>query len=197
MADENVKLAKFQAAVFAEVDFKTAEIKQRAELMRERELEKNKDVQLEKSYNYIQLKGSDIKKKYRHEIATYSLKKKRELLLKRQEITERVFSNVAAMLVDFAKTPEYDNYLISAIKKLADNNNFESIEIFLNANDLAKKAEIEKLFSATATVSQSTDVKIGGFIASNRSLGIYFDETLEQRLYDQKNFFMQQSKLAI
>lgn len=197
MADENIKLAKFQAAVFAEVDFKAAEIKQRAELLREQELERNKDVQLEKSYNYIQAKSSDIQKKYKREVATFGLQKKRELLLKRQEIADRVFNNVTDMLVHFTTTPEYKEYLLSSIKKFADGSDLKSVEIHLNEKDLSFKTEIEKLFKGSVTVLKSDDVVIGGFIASNSELGLYFDETIEQRLADQRTFFMQNSQLAI
>lgn len=199
MADENYKLAKFQAAVFAEIDMKTAQIKQEAELLKEQELEKNKDIQLDKSYNYIQKKSSEIKKKYKREVAKFSLDKKRELLIKRNEITSRVFGNVTNKLTTFAKSSEYKSYLINSIKKFIGQNNLPSVNLFLSQSDMVYEKDIMQLFDGICpcVIASSVDITIGGFIASNPDKGIYFDETLEQRLSDQKSFYMQHSELVI
>lgn len=197
MADENYKLAKFQAAVFAEIDMKTVQIKQEAELLKEKELEKNKDIQLDNSYNYIQQKSTDIKKKYKCEVARFSLDKKRELLIRRNEIADRVMNNVALRLTSFLNTPEYVSFLAKKLTSFIKENDVSSATLQLGVSDFSRKDEIAKSLPVGFQITLNDNIKLGGFIVLDTQSGTYFDETLEQYLIEQKAYFMQHSKLAV
>lgn len=197
MADENYKLAKFQAAVFAEIDMKTVQIKQEAELLKEKELEKNKDIQLDNSYNYIQQKSTDIKKKYKCEVARFSLDKKRELLIRRNEIADRVMNNVALRLTSFLNTPEYVAFLAKKLTSFIKENDVSSATLQLGVSDFSRKDEIAKSLPVGFQITLNDNIKLGGFIVLDTQSGTYFDETLEQYLIEQKAYFMQHSKLAV
>lgn len=197
MADENYKLAKFQSAVFAEIDMKTAQIKQEAELLKEQELEKNKDIQLEKSYNHIQKRSNEIMKKYKRDVAKFSMDRKRDVLLKRGEITERVFNTVREQLGAFTETDEYKPFLCDAVKRAVASEACSSAKLLLREVDMPMAAELKQLFSCPCEVCDSRDVKIGGFILVDQAQGVYLDETLEQRLIEQKDYFMQHSQLNV
>lgn len=196
MADEN-KLSKFQAAVFAEVDTKVAQIKQEAEVYKEQELEKNKDVQLGKSYNLIQRRSQEIKKQCKRSVAKFSLDSKCELLTKRNELTSRIFDNVYNSLTKFVQSSDYNDYLLNTVKKFNPNVKSSDIEIMVSSKDIAIADQIEKACVVKCHVVESKQIKLGGFIARDIDNGIYFDETLEQKLADQKAYFIQHSKLDI
>ncbi len=197
MADEDYKLSKFKAAVFAEVDAKTAQIEQEAELYKQHELESCKDCQLEKSYQMIQQKSQEIKKRCKREVAKYSLDGKRDLLLKRNEITARVFDNVKAKLANYVQTAEYKNLLLDKIKEFTNKYKLSNIDIMVNHNDFSFADEIKSTYELPCNVIETNNINYGGFIACDSNNGIYFDETLEQKLNDQKNYFAEHIKLDI
>lgn len=196
MADENYKLAKFQAAVFAEVDLKAAQMKQEAEQYKEQELEKNKAKQLDRSYQIIQKKTQEIKKSCKRQVAKYSLDAKRSLLLKREEITKKIFESVAIRLAEFHKTEQYKDYLLKRIKKVSENN-YDMVEILLLKEDMKFAEEIQKTYEHSCTVVETNRIQLGGFILRDDRDGIYIDETLEQKLQDQKAYYIQNSGLVI
>jgi V/A-type H+-transporting ATPase subunit E len=197
MANEEYKLAKFQAAVFAEIDAKAAQIEHEAEEFKEQELEKTKDEQLTKSFYLIQEKSEEIKKDFKHEVAKFSLEQKHAVLLKRNEITENIFANVKQQVVDYTNTLEYKDYLLSSVSHFAKNASYDNLEIMVTSKDLAFANEIIKAYGKDCNVKESNTIELGGFIACNTDQGIYFDETLEQKLAEQKKYFIEHSQLDI
>ncbi|WMJ22609.1 V-type ATP synthase subunit E family protein [Paludicola sp. MB14-C6] len=197
MANEEYKLAKFQAAVFAEIDAKAAQLEREAEELKEQELEKTKDEQLTKSFYLIQQKTEEIKKEYKHEVAKYSLEQKHAVLMKRNELTNNIFANVKQQIVDYTNTSEYKEYLLSSISHFAKDASYENLDIMVTSKDLAFADEIKKAFGKDCNVKESKTIELGGFIACNTEQGIYFDETLEQKLAEQKKYFIEHSQLDI
>lgn len=197
MVDESQKLSKFQTAVYAEVDIKTAQIRHEAELYKEQELERNKDRQLDLSYNQIHKKSDEIKKQCKSDVAKFSIEAKHSVLLKRNEITQRIQNNVGAMLTEFAETPEYATYLVKAIQEFSTKYNYSDINIFVCKRDIPLAKQITKAYKLPCTVGETNEITIGGFIASDEKNGKYFDETLEQKLFEQKAYLIQNSKLDI
>lgn len=197
MVDESQKLSKFQTAVYAEVDMKTAQIRHDAELYKERELERNKDQQLDISYNQIQKKSDEIKKQCKSDVAKFSIEAKHSVLLKRNEITQRVQNNVTKALTEFAKSPEYATYLVKAIQEFSNKYNYSNINIFVCKRDMPLAKQIAEAYKLPCTVGETNEISIGGFIASDEKDGKYFDETFEQKLSEQKAYLIQNSKLDI
>lgn len=197
MTDENEKLEKFKSAVFAEIDIKTTQIQQEAEEFKEQEIEKRKNEQLEKSYFLIQNKSEEIKQQCKRDVAKHSLEAKRSLLIKRNEITQRVFDNVRNNILEYAKTPEYKQYLLKSIDVFSKNNSYESIDILVRNEDMKFSDEIKTAYAKNCNVKEFPSIKVGGFIARNEEIGVYFDETLEKKLEAQKGFFIEHSQLNI
>lgn len=196
MADESYKLAKFQDAVFAEINLKTAQIKQEAEEYKEQELKKSKEKQLDESYHLIQDKSEEIKQEFKREVAKFSLDAKRDLLLKRNEITSKIFDNIRVKLSNFTTTDDYKTYLLDAIKEFS-NKQISDINIMVNTNDMAFEKEIRKTYALPCNVIENNDILLGGFVACDQQRNIYFDETLEQKLQDQKTYFIEHSNFDI
>lgn len=197
MANEQTKLAKFQAAVFAEIDAKAAQIEEEAKKKRDEELEKIKDEQITKSFYYIQQKVDEIKKEFKQEVAKFSLEQKHNVLLKRNEIIDKIFASVKQQLLDYSNTAEYKNYLLTSIKKFAETEQFDSIEIMVRSKDMEFANEIQQAYGKGCTVKENNSIELGGFIACNNEQGIYYDGTLEQKLDEQKKHFIEHSQLDI
>lgn len=197
MADENLKLAKFQSAVFAEVDLKALQIKNEAEHYKQNQLEINEDNCLENAYNLIQKQNQLIKKQNQRKIAKSTIEAKHSLLIKRNDITDTIFKNIKTRLVDFTKTSDYSSYLIKTIEAFSTKNKIENVEIILRKDDINLQNEIKKAYSLNCEIIESNDIKIGGFIIQNKPNRIYFDETLDQKLADEKTNFINTSKFSL
>jgi len=197
MTNENEKLEKFKLAVFAEIDIKTTQIQQEAQEYKEQKIEKSKQEQLEKSYFMIQNKSEEIKKQCKREVAKRSLDAKRSLLIKRNEITLRVFENVKNKLLEYTKTQDYKQYLIKTIAEFSKINSYESIDILIRSEDMKFSDDIKTAYAKNCNVKEFPSIKVGGFIARNDEIGVYFDETLEKKLEAQKGFFIEHSQLNI
>lgn len=195
--DQSRKLKKFESAVFAEVDAKTELIKQEAEELRNSELEKNKDVQLEKSYKEIQKKSQELKKKFKREVAKYGLDAKRKILVKRTEITKKVFDDVAKKLLSFYNSDEYNTYIINKLKKFSNENSISDVTIYVGKKDYENPQNIKEAYSLPCTVVEDKSINLGGFIVKHADKNIYFDETLDTILAEQKEYFIQNSELFL
>lgn len=197
MADESNKLRKFQEAVFAEIDLKTSQIKQEAEQYKAREIEKSKDKKLDESYQIIQKKSQEIKQRCIQDVAKYAFDAKRSVLMKRNEITQRVFDNVTVKLNEYIKSDAYKAFLLKKIKEFKDKEGLSGVEIQVSLDDMKYAEDIKKVYALPCVIKGNDDITLGGFIVCDMENAIYFDETLQQKLESQKSYFIENSKLEL
>lgn len=202
--DQENKLLKFQNAVFEEIDFKIAKMKEDSLMQSDKTYEDNLDARLAQAYNEIQAKIQEIKRNAKRGIAKFSLESKRELLKKREELTNSVFDSVLKRLDEYVKTDEYKKKLISKIasfSKPKTTNGADSISldavILIGEQDFAFADEIKKAFSAECEVLKDQSILHGGFIIKDDKKRLYFDETLEEKLYEQKPYFIEKCGFEI
>ncbi|MFZ2539917.1 MAG: hypothetical protein WAX04_13640 [Oscillospiraceae bacterium] len=195
--DQPNKLQKFQAAVFAEIDTKTKLIKQEAEDFKNSELEKNRDMQLLKSYNEIQKNSQDIRKKLKREVAKFGLDCKRNVLIRRNEIKNRTFDNVTEKLFNFYNSADYNEYILAKLQSFAKANSLADVEIHVSERDYLNAQKLKDAYSLPCTFIEDKSIKLGGFILINTKDCIYFDETLTNILAEQKEYFIKNSGLFL
>ncbi|MEG1027320.1 MAG: V-type ATP synthase subunit E family protein, partial [Oscillospiraceae bacterium] len=111
---------------------------------------------------------------------------KKEILIKRNEITQRIFDNIEKKLKAYTVTSEYRQKLNNQIKCFLEKNGNDY-------NIFVRKEDAEFLTDIKFTVSNK--IHLGGFIASNENL--YFDNTLENRLDLQKEYYIKNSSFEL
>ena len=195
--EQQNKLAKFEKAVYAEVDAKVDLIRREAEAEKESELQRNKDEQLAKSAAYVQKKTAEIKRNRKREVAKYSLDAKRSILKKRGEITERVFDAVSRKLEEYLSTPQYSEYLLQKIGEFSKANALSGIQIEVGEPDFEHAGKIKAAYSLPCEVVLNRTIRQGGFIVRDENDSVYFDETLSQKLAEQKSYFIENSELFL
>ncbi len=195
--DQSSKLKKFEAAVLDEITVKTQLIKHEAEDFKNSELEKNRDMQLLKSYNEIQQKSQEIKKNLKREVAKFGLDAKRDVLIKRNEITQKVFDSVTKKLLDFYNSDDYDEYIINKLQSFSKANPLSDVEIHVGERDFNNVQKLKDAYSLPCTFAEDKSIKLGGFIVKGIKDSIYFDETLTNILAEQKEYFIQNSELFL
>lgn len=195
--DQQTKLTTFQKAVFSEVEEKIRQIRFEAEEQKKTEIQRHKDAQLVKSTGDVQKKTQEIRKKYRRETAKYSLDAKRTVLVKRMELTERIFDNTAKKILAFRNSERYTPFLLEKITAFAKMNPLPDVEILVGSEDFRSAEQIRKAYGLPCEVREDKAIQLGGFIVRDDARSIYFDETLQQKLADQKSYFIENSELYL
>lgn len=196
--DQENKLKKFENAVFQEIETKIAEMHNSALAYEEEELEINVNAQLAKSYLQIQAQVQEIRRNARREVAKFSLVSKRDILKKRISLMEQAFDNVKVRLREYMKTDEYKKNLLSEVSSLTKSQaGLTNVKLFVAEQDFSFATELKAACAVPCEVEKDAQIKCGGFILRDDNACLYFDETLETKLYDQKSYFIENSGLAL
>ena len=114
---------------------------------------------------------------------------KAQLDLKRQqgkELKNKLFAEVADLVRDFMKTPDYDAFLVKCIESALEFASGEEMTIYINPSDRDKKEKLEEKTGAALTIS--TEDFMGGMRAVLRGRNILIDHSFKASLeneYDQ------------
>ncbi len=162
-----------------------------------RELEKAENEVLNESYEKIQDAVAEIRTRTAHMIAKKDYEAKRELFIKRMEMSDKVFAKVKEKLISYTKTPAYEERIAKSVKQLVEKYPLEGCELRFAPHDNVLAEKAAKAFGHGCTVAEDRDIVIGGFVLVHRGQGIYLDETLDSALEEQKTWFYQNSGLSI
>lgn len=195
--EQAAKMKRFEKAIFEEINSKISDMTEELETKRTTALKENEEKNIAKAYREIQKGSREIRKKYQREVASFSLASKRKLILKRNELTGLIFDTVAARLTAFCVGDEYKKYLLESMKGFIAANHVDSVTVYVSERDMAMEKEIAALFGKNAVIASRKDIRLGGFIVEDLENGIYFDETLEEKLEARKSEFAKQSEFSL
>lgn len=183
---------KEKLEVFRQSAIEVAQRKSQTELQEyeanyNKELEwfkKNKQQEIENTFQMEEIK---IRREMNRKVSAEITRQKRLLDECQQQKRQKLFEMVEQKLVEYQKTEEYEQYLITQIKKAAAFARTEEIVIYINPTDAEKKQRLE----------QETDVKLtiskmdfgGGIRAVIHSKNILIDESFATRLEQEKNSY--------
>lgn len=196
MSTQDEKLNKFRQAVFAEADKQAAEILSDIDKHRQEELEKAKNDALELHFHSMQAQLGQIKQDCKRDVSKADLQAKRELLMRREQLSDQVFDAVRERLRAFTATGEYREYLLRKIGTALASCPTEGSQLYLTAADMALAPDIQRQY-AGLSLQQLDGGEIGGFLLKNEALGIAVDETLDSLLEGQREYFNNISGLRI
>ena len=103
-----------------------------------------------------------------------------------QELKNKLFAEVADLVRDFMKTPDYDAFLVKCIESALEFASGEEMTIYINPSDRDKKEKLEEKTGAALTIS--TEDFMGGVRAVLRGRNILIDHSFKASLeneYDQ------------
>lgn len=113
---------------------------------------------------------------------------RRELCRRREELTNGVFEKARTILEDFSKSEAYPDFLIKSIEKIKTY--LGDFVLFVKAGDTDKvKAAAEKA-GVSCQIKEDTNIKVGGVRAESLSEGKIIDDTLDERLLEQREWFL-------
>ncbi len=141
-----------------------------------------------------------LHEKRSHELAILAKKTQegqRELFVERSRMTDEVFKNAANKLLDFTKTDEYRQKLLSSAKEIAGFFENRDCVLYVNERDLDLADSIKSFFAGNAEVVADKTIKIGGIKGYCADMAVIADETLDTKLEAQREWFFENATLSV
>lgn len=197
MAASDEKLSKFNLAINHYAEEQREKIQKEVEEYKRRELEKAEAEVLADAYQLIQKEMAEMRAGIARELSRREMDSRKELLAKRQQITDEVFEKVADKLLAFTKSGEYAAFLERTARKLADSFRIPGTVLCIKAEDAVYEKNIADAFHYDCTCKTVDDIAIGGIRVYNHDAGIMADETLDTMLESQHEWFEQHSGMRV
>jgi vacuolar-type H+-ATPase subunit E/Vma4 len=180
------------AAILEQAEQEAQELIDRANHTRDRELKLYESELVDAMFGTVQARSQKIRREAVKAAALEQLEAHREMLSHRAEKTEAVFAAVAERLRAFAKTPGYRESAVKTAEALKKTYGDGGIII------TADKALGEALAAALGFERElSDDIAIGGFRLSYPEKGLLLDETLDEKLEEQRPAFLERCGLRV
>jgi vacuolar-type H+-ATPase subunit E/Vma4 len=190
----DAKLSRFISAVNEDIDSKVSVIISGAETERDailKDAQKQAEEQAQKLYENNMKR---ITQKMTRQVSQSEFTAKKELLKHREELTEKLFSEVLEKLADIRKGKDYADILQ---KKLAVTNIEDGTEIALSPGDYSLADTLKRAVKAeNVTFVQDDSIMYGGFSVFNTKNGTIIDKTFDGAVEEQRVLFTNRNIFA-
>lgn len=183
-----------QIALFVDAINKNA-LKMRREIEKEtkklyneevQKLESEAETRLEEKLAYAE---NDIDTELNRAAAERKSAYRRDLYKRREELTQDVFNKASEILFDFTKKPEYDIFLVRSIKSVSEIFH-SSFVLYVRDADFERAKNALKISGLECVVQETSAIKLGGIIAECEAENKIINDTLDERLAQQRDWFL-------
>ncbi len=136
---------------------------------------------------------TEIEASLRRKVASEKQENMKKLLVYRKQLVNGLFAQCKESLEQFAATQEYISFCINCIAKHIKNDGANHT-VLLKQEDTLPIEQIQKQWPA-ALLQTDSSIKIGG--VKVRYNNILYNETLDRRLEDERELFVQRSNLHV
>lgn len=196
MHDRDEKTARFAEIIGKSANKKCKAIRKKTEDFRTSELKNIEEKSEKQLQSKLKYEIRRIETETNREISSFNAESVRKTVEVRNEITDKVFKAAEKELISFVSSSEYIELLEKSILKL-----YESIDGFVYFFVRKEDEEKARLFveknNLLGEVRISDKIRIGGAFACDENESIFAYDTLERRLEEQREVFMESSGLAI
>lgn len=197
MANIEERFRLIEQSVMAQAEDDAQKLRDKARELRETAIRQAEETVTRELGTRERDEAAEIRQKAARGIAQQENRQRRELLLRREEITRRVFDQVKNRLNDYVKSPEYPQFLEKTAKDLAGKCPAAGSVVLLRHDDLSMAKKLGGYFGGQVQVIEDETIKLGGIRVMNEALGLFLDESLDSRLEDQKSWFYANSGLTV
>lgn len=197
MPDTVSKTDNFLKAIEKYAEEQRTKIQSEAEDFKEKELNKAEEEGLREAYVLIQKKMSDINTKIASELSKAESASRKEIFVKRQEISEKVFQKAKQKLLDYTKTAKYSDMLQKSTKEISARLNADDVVLLVKEDDMKFEKELKAAFGRNCEVKSSNEIEIGGVMGMSHKMGLLADESLDTKLSEQHEWFYENSGLCV
>lgn len=197
MIDNDKKVNKFIEAITAYAQEQSRKIHEEVEAFKTERLAQAEQQVLQESYNLIHREREDVNNQLKKEFSQREFTLRGQLIRRRQEIAETVFEEARQKLLAFTATPAYGEQLRTSFSEMQKLLPAESSVYILSERDRDKAALLAGLCPAGSRFEYTTDIRLGGIRGMNLQAGILVDDTLDAKLEQQQDWFVQNMRLSI
>lgn len=197
MASNEEKLGKFNLAINHYAQEQRDKIEHEVFEYKKRELEAAEVDVLTEAYRLIQNEMAEMRDRITREMAHREMDARKELLAKRQKITDEVFQKAAERLLAYTQTEKYAPMLEKSARELASVFQKPGTVLCIRPEDKKYEEIIRKAFGGDCVFHAADDIKIGGIRAYHAETGLMADETLDSELEEQREWFEENCGMAV
>lgn len=197
MASTDEKKDKFYIAINHYAEEQRRKIQEEISAFKEKELGEAEIEVLTECYLMIQKEMTQMRSGISREMSMREMDLKRQLLEKRQKIADDVFRSATEKLVEFTKTDRYIEFLKQSAEQISKKLQGQDTIIFVKAGDEPHEEIIRSAFQHFCSFQTLNSIRIGGIQARNDGSGLFVDETLDTLLNNQRDWFEEQSGMAV
>lgn len=194
--NQNDKIERFAEVINKNAQAQCKEIEKRAKKFKQEQLSALESQAKHELNSRLSFELDRISSEYNGEISRMQNESKQKIAAKRDEISGKVFKSAKQRLISFSETEAYADFLKNSVKNLTDNIDGEII-IFAKEKDFAIVKPIADNFKQIIDIRVDSNIEIGGLCASSKDEAVFANDTLDNRLIMQKEWFMANSGLSI
>lgn len=192
--DNDIKIDYFSKVVTLNTDNLIKQIEEEMKDYKGKYFE-TETAQLEKEINnYYNKNIIEIDSELKIKLSRIKIEKKHEYLKIRDDLQNKLFKDLESQLIDFINSPDYINFLYKSCDRCI--NTFDTanqIVIYISANDKDNVRLIEQYISdkMNYTIEVDDTIKFGGLCYYDTTNNIVLNETIDERLQQEKQHFNQ------
>ena len=188
------KLQRFIDAVNDETERKVSEMLGEAEDEKKTILSEAERESDEFADRYFSTGNKKNGNRYVRDISRAELAMKKEVLRRREELTDEIFSVVKDRLISYHNDPKYVDMLIKNLLLLRVS---DGAEIFLAPEDMKYADTLKKAIrSENVVFSPDENIKFGGVSVYNKDSGTISDKTFDMAVEEQRRLFANSNAFA-
>lgn len=196
MAKMDDRMEMIGSAILGQAKEEARELIDKANAVREQEISSFEKQVVDNMFNEVQVKANSLRLASVKAVARNQLEAHRTLLSHRSEKTGQVLDAVRERLINYAKTPQYKENTLKRADEVKSRLDHSGSVIMVSDKDSALGEEIRKTLG-NGTVKIDTSITLGGFRIRNDKEHILIDETLDERLDEQKQWLLENCGLKI
>ena len=155
----------------------------------QQEAKKNADLRLKQELEEMHSEAAT-------EISQVNSERMKKLIEKRDEYVNTIFKTVEDQLHAFVESDEYVTYLEKKAKQ-ASEAQFEEAVMYVRDADLKLADQLVKAYGKQIEVKASDRIQLGGVIVEDKLSALVVNETLDEALKAQHEWFNKNSGLVI
>ncbi|MCI9414124.1 MAG: hypothetical protein HFJ79_02955 [Clostridiales bacterium] len=197
MANNDEKVSKFVDAITEYAEEQSRKIHQEVEDYKAERLHQAEQQVLQDAYLLIQKESAEMRSDRSRDVSRRELEARSHLLEKRRDGMESVFAEAADRLRAYTKTPAYAEGLKQSMAAITEKLPEGERIYYLSRGDEALLEGLKALCPADGRLELTDDIRLGGIRGENRRAGVIADDTLDQKLEKEREWFTAYSGLTL
>lgn len=181
------KVARFEEAINREADAEINALLSKAKEKAEEAVACADNEYLEESYRLVSGETGKLKRKLDNSVSQKSFEASKVFLSHRNKRVEEFFDALQKEIVEFSRTPEYEQRLKSIIAEIDSERPItDTSVVYVKADDTEKAKKLYPNFN----IRSDKNIKLGGVTVFYPESSIYIDKTIDNSFAQQKTDFV-------